>query len=363
MKLSVFDLNPVSDGTTGAEALRAVVDLARNAEDWGFHGYWFGEHHLGRGRVGSAPVVLTSLVASRTRTLHVGTAVAVLPHYRPLSLVEQVGTIAELFPGRIHLGLGKGLTHAVEPTPARVTAAIAALADPDREPPELERGDHPTLLRELLVSSPSDAEGYDTSVRQVLSLLRRPIATVDGQPVQASPGLGAPVRPWLFGSSGVPSALRSAALGLPFVVNHHVIDESLTEAVTAYRDAFTPSVHLDRPHVAVSVHAVAADTDRQAQEAARSYRAWISGVLTRGFSDVVHAPDHSIHDDPSARHEKSDGPVGTRIVGTGEEVADRIAEFSTALGADEVLVNTIVHGDKVKARSFELIAEHWAART
>ncbi|MFI5428941.1 LLM class flavin-dependent oxidoreductase [Aeromicrobium sp. UC242_57] len=213
-----------------------VLELVRSAEEWGYHGYWFGEHHLGRGRAGASPVVLTALAAAATQRLHVGTAVAVLPHYRPLALVEQIGTIAELYPDRVHLGLGKGTSHPDGPAPARIAAVSEALADPSSAVPKLEIGDFALLLKELAVSSDSSVDGYERSVRQVLSLLTRPVATIDGHPLQAAPGLGAPVTPWLFGLTSVRSAQHSAAAGLPYVVNQHVSGHSVDEAVAAYRE-------------------------------------------------------------------------------------------------------------------------------
>ncbi len=35
--LSILDLSPISAGSTPAAALRNSVDLARHAEQWGYH--------------------------------------------------------------------------------------------------------------------------------------------------------------------------------------------------------------------------------------------------------------------------------------------------------------------------------------
>ncbi|MDV6271438.1 LLM class flavin-dependent oxidoreductase [Rhodococcus globerulus] len=358
MRLSVFDLSAVSEGTTPRETLRSVMNLVSLSEEWGYHGYWFGEHHLGRGRVGSAPIVLTALAAERTSRLHVGSAVAVLPHYRPLALVEQISTIAELHPGRVHLGIGKGLTHSTDELSERVSKALQLLREPVADLPVLERADHPVLLRELLAVSPSDPEGYDHSVREVLSLLQRPIGMVDGRPLQATPGLAAPVLPWLFASAGRESAVRSARLGLPFVVNNHVIDSPVEDAVVAYRESFVPSQFLAKPYVAVSVHAVAADTEAEAYRLAESYPVWISGVLARGFSDTLSVPGDGSEEAP-VDQKRLRSTSGTRIIGTARAVSERVHAFGQSIEADEVLVNTLVHGERNKARSYELLAREW----
>ena len=42
---SLLDLSPVPEGQTAAEALANTVDLARSAEQAGYHRYWLAEHH------------------------------------------------------------------------------------------------------------------------------------------------------------------------------------------------------------------------------------------------------------------------------------------------------------------------------
>ena len=45
MRLSVLDQSPIPDGSTGADALRNSIDLARHAETLGYDRYWVAEHH------------------------------------------------------------------------------------------------------------------------------------------------------------------------------------------------------------------------------------------------------------------------------------------------------------------------------
>ena len=42
VRLSVLDLSPVSEGASSAEALRNTLDLARHADNLGYHRYWLG---------------------------------------------------------------------------------------------------------------------------------------------------------------------------------------------------------------------------------------------------------------------------------------------------------------------------------
>ena len=45
--LSVLDQSPVPEGSTGADALHNTLDLARLADELGYHRYWLAEHHGG----------------------------------------------------------------------------------------------------------------------------------------------------------------------------------------------------------------------------------------------------------------------------------------------------------------------------
>jgi alkanesulfonate monooxygenase SsuD/methylene tetrahydromethanopterin reductase-like flavin-dependent oxidoreductase (luciferase family) len=42
--LSVLDQSPISEGSTGGDALGNSIDLAQLAESLGYHRYWIAEH-------------------------------------------------------------------------------------------------------------------------------------------------------------------------------------------------------------------------------------------------------------------------------------------------------------------------------
>ena len=61
--LSVLDLSPVSAGSTGAQALRNSLDLARLADQLGFVRYWVAEHHSMPAIASSAPDIMIGQIA------------------------------------------------------------------------------------------------------------------------------------------------------------------------------------------------------------------------------------------------------------------------------------------------------------
>src|SRR6187200_2300680 len=107
MRLSVLDQSPISEGSTGADALANTIDLARHCESLGYHRYWLAEHHGGPMLAGPSPEVLIPAVAGATSTMRIGSGGVMLPHYSPLKVAEAFSLLAGLYPGRIDLGLGR----------------------------------------------------------------------------------------------------------------------------------------------------------------------------------------------------------------------------------------------------------------
>jgi alkanesulfonate monooxygenase SsuD/methylene tetrahydromethanopterin reductase-like flavin-dependent oxidoreductase (luciferase family) len=103
--LFIEEMGPV-DGP--AEAFQEVFQLVDAAEAAGLDGVWLGELHFNPARsVMSAPMLVASAIATRTRRLRVGTAVHVLPLHHPLHVAEDVATLDHLSQGRFELGIGR----------------------------------------------------------------------------------------------------------------------------------------------------------------------------------------------------------------------------------------------------------------
>ena len=95
-------------GANQSEAFRDVFELADRAEAWGVDCVWLGEIHFTPVRsVISASLLVASAIASRTRRVHIGTAVQVLPLNHPLRIAEEVATIDQISEGRFEFGIGR----------------------------------------------------------------------------------------------------------------------------------------------------------------------------------------------------------------------------------------------------------------
>lgn len=99
--------NPVTVGDHGT-ILRQVIDYVERAEQLGYVSVFLTEHHFtGLPQIPSSMMVLSHL-AARTKTIRLGTAVAILPWHNPLLFAEEVGTLDLLSDGRFDCGVGRG---------------------------------------------------------------------------------------------------------------------------------------------------------------------------------------------------------------------------------------------------------------
>jgi alkanesulfonate monooxygenase SsuD/methylene tetrahydromethanopterin reductase-like flavin-dependent oxidoreductase (luciferase family) len=81
---------------------------AEQAERAGFDGFWVSEHHLSPDGYLPSPLVVLSAVAARTRSIELGTNIAIAPLYHPRRLAEDAAVIAAIAHRRVILGLGAG---------------------------------------------------------------------------------------------------------------------------------------------------------------------------------------------------------------------------------------------------------------
>src|SRR5439155_87415 len=202
VRLSVLDQSPVSEGSSGPEALRNTIDLARLADELGYHRYWVAEHHGGAMLAGPSPEVLIGPIASATERIRVGSGGVMLPHYSPFKVAESFSLLAGLFPGRIDLGLGRAF--GTDPMTAFALQRDRRQASPD---------DFPQQLAELL--------GYLNGTLP------------DDFPFQrlAEALPGGPEKPevWLLGSSDQ-SAIWAQELGLPYAFADFINPEGANPA-------------------------------------------------------------------------------------------------------------------------------------
>ncbi|MEB8335956.1 LLM class flavin-dependent oxidoreductase [Streptomyces endophyticus] len=367
--LAVLDLVPVPSGSTAGDALRNSIDLAQQAERFGYARHWFAEHHLNPGVAGTSPAVVLALTASATETIRLGSGAVQLGHRTALSTVEEFGLLDALHPGRIDLGLGRsGGRPPAQPTSPRPTAtpvvdgaAPNGLVIPPRFSFEHLLGSPRVALQRKLLQQPgAQAQDYAEQIDDILALLAGAYISPDGIEAHVVPGEGADVDVWILGSSGGESAEVAGARGLPFAANYHVSPATVLEAVEGYRSFFKPSDALDEPYVSVSADVVVAEDDATARELATGYAPWVRSIRNaEGAIDFPTPEEARKYAWSDADRALVQDRIDTQFVGSPSTVVRRLAQLQEATGADELLITTITHDHADRVRSYELLAEEW----
>jgi len=326
IKLSVLDQSPISEGSTGADALRNTLELAKLADSLGYERYWVAEHHGTPMLACANPEVMIAAMGAATKRIRLGSGGVMLPHYSPLKVAETFSILSALYPGRIDLGLGRA------PGTDHVTA-FALQRDRRKAAPD----DFPEQLGELL--------GYlENTLPPEHPFVR--LAALPGRPHVPEV--------WLLGSSEQ-SALWAADSGLPYAFADFINPNGADYAAT-YRKRFKPSATLAKPRIIVAGWAVCAETDAEAQRIASSAR-MTRAMMNQGKLIAV-PPIETALRFLEARGPNADTVVRPRraIIGDPATVKRGIEELAALYGAEEVSIVTITYSHEDRRRSYELIA-------
>lgn len=359
--LSVLDLAPVRAGGTAREALHETVELARHAERAGYHRYWLAEHHLSAGLASSAAPVVIGQVAAATSRIRVGSGATLMGYHTPLAVVEAFATLEAYYPGRIDLGLGRGLAAKqralAEPAALRQASVVRGLAIP-APPPMTAQRRHRSLSRDGLLQHPqAQPVSFAEAAETIFALLAGEYGLGDGAVAQATPGAGAQLDIWVLGSSAGESARVAARHGLPLAVNYHVSPATVFDAIEAYRREFQPSEKLARPYLMVSADVLVAENVAQANYLARPYAAWVHGIRS-GEGAIPYPSPESVAGqefDPELVRDRLD----TQILGDAATVVRGLELLQRATEADELVVTTNAHRFEDRVASFNLLAAAW----
>jgi probable LLM family oxidoreductase len=294
---AAFDEN--SRAVNPADRLRQLVEQIEHADQVGLDTFGVGEHHR-REFLDSAPTVILGAAAARTQRIRLTSAVTVLSAEDPVRVFQQFATIDLLSRGRAEMIVGRGSS--IEAFPL-----FGFRLD-----------DYDALFEEKLdlLLNIREHEHVRWSGKY------RPALTGQGvypRPVQN------PLPIWL-GVGGTPQSFaRAGALGLPLMVA--IIGgepRRFRRLIDLYRSTGQEHGH-SAEQLKVGVHMLGY-VDQTTQDAADAFYPGYARAMTdvgkeRGWPPMTRAS-----------FDAQRGPEGALLVGSPDEVVDKILRHSEALG-------------------------------
>ena len=331
LRLSVLDQSTIVTGRSPDTSIRESIALAQHCEALGYERYWCAEHHNSDSQAGTAPEILIAAIAATTKTIRVGSAGVMLPHYSALKVAEQFRVLDAIAPGRIDLGLGRA-----PGSDGRTAYALNPRAE-------------------------TAADQFPAEVRDLLAWTAG-VPLIEGHPfrdIRAQPG--GPTKPaiWILGSSDY-GAQVAAYFGLPFCYAHFIGDgRGAEQAFAMFRDGYRPSADNPVPHAAICVWAMAAETQEEAAYLFRSREMWRLN-RDRGLFSALGSPEEAaaqtLSDGDQARLDRL---RARSFYGTPDVVAGKLRALAAEYGVEEVAILTTLHDPEARRRSYTLLAKEF----
>jgi len=336
-----------SAGQTDAEAFAQSFAQVDAAERWGLDVVWLAElHFLPERSVVSAPLVVASAIAARTRRMKIGIAVQVLPLCHPLRLAEEVATLDHISQGRLIFGVGRsGFPRTYE------AYGVPYAESRERFAEVLE------ILRRAWSDERFSFEGSFYKFRNI-TLVPRPLQK--------------PYPPLRIAATSPDTYPAIGAMGLPiFVAVRLGTIEELGPNIAAYREAYRAAGHAGQGQVYLRVPIYVGETEASARADPehsimpfyRTLGAQIEDSATRAGARAI---------EQRAERGQALQTIGYEdvlrdkvIVGTPDSVTKRLQELIRKLGLNGVLAELncggLVANEKVM-RSLQLMCEQVAPR-
>jgi luciferase family oxidoreductase group 1 len=160
---------------------------------------------------------------------------------------------------------------------------------------------------------------------------------------------------WMLGSSRYGGAL-AAHLGIRFAFAHFINAHGGDEVARDYRAAFRPGAD-PKPHCALAVFVICADTETEAAACAHAVdlrRVEMAYGVNAPIPSVEQAarwePDEQARQIALAERPRS-------IIGTPEVVVDKMRDLQALYAADELIVLSVAPSYQARLRTYELLAK------
>jgi probable LLM family oxidoreductase len=298
--------DPVTGRTISATDRTAqVIEAAQLADDVGLDIYGIGEHHRAD-FIGAAPAVILSAIAAKTKHIRLTSTVSVLGTDDPVRLFQQFATLDLISQGRAEIMVGRG----VFPEPFALFGKDINLYDEIFE-------EKLALLLQL-----REHERLTWSGRHRPALANQPVYP---RPIQKR----LPV--WVGVGGTARSAARAGYLALPMAIG--IVGgepENFAPLAALHRQSAIQAGHDPRRvPLSLNMHGFIADSFSEAADAFYPpYAAFMTAIgRERGWPPVTRA-----------HFDKLTSPNGSMLIGTPEQVAEKILRHHAIFKHDRCLI-------------------------
>ena len=111
MKFSNFLFPASMDANKDQQVIEETLREARLCDDLGMDMLWLAEHHFDGICAYVDPVTFAAALATATKNIHIGFAVAQMSLHHPIRMAEQMALIDKISKGRLVVGLGRGTAY------------------------------------------------------------------------------------------------------------------------------------------------------------------------------------------------------------------------------------------------------------
>jgi len=312
-------------GRSDASVVNEHLALGDLAEPLGFDSLFALEHHFTGYAMSPAPTELLAYYAGRTRRIHLGTAVIVLPWHDPVRVAEQIALLDILCGGRCLFGFGRGAA-SVEYEGFRIPMGEA-------RPRFVEAA-------QIIVKALSqDSFEHDGEFFHIPRTAIRP------RPISH------PERRFHASAVSPDSAEIMAKLGFGVLMVMQNEWPKAAEDIARYREIATAAGHAPRPPI-ILTNVCCADSRDEAHERAVKYL----GQKWQSIDDHYHFSDGhlstvkgyesygkmartyaKIGESAETRRKATDFYVSIQIVGTPKDCLDKIGELQRLTGLDHLV--------------------------
>ncbi len=331
LKLGILDQSHINEGQNAKDALNNTLELAQAADRLGYSRYWMSEHHDFPSLAHSSPEIMISHVAAQTSRIRVGSGGIMLPHYSAYKVAETFKLLEALYPNRIDLGVGRAPGGTPLVNRAMQEGKMPSMQAADRYPQQIV-----DLIGYLNNATPADHR----------------YAGLTAQPnIDTMPEL------WLLGSSGGTAEL-AAMTGASYAFAQFFGTVGGEDAVAHYHENFRPSVMSPTPKSLAAITVACAETEEEAEYLMRSNDLYFLTLRQNRplpyLPSAQTAADYHYNEMELANIRDS---RRFRVVGTPEQVKERLLQFAADYQTDELLIVSAIHDNAARIRSYELLAE------